>query len=256
MLLDAFGRLWPDGLRAKFVVTPGGFVQAGWPPSWRGRAGWGSRGVDLQPLLLEAEELLRGVVTPRVLRAARGKTDVLTIGVDVLSEGHAEHAELVAIFNVEKQALVRWTGKSYPTAGQEHTLVHVVDLDSHLLEIAGERALILGCQDLNMYSPRGRANQSPTGPRRARCDEMKRCVARFRPTVVLQHPHSTDTPNIWRTPWLSLVREVPSATAWASGIEYFNWNGRPRAGLTDVLERTRSSGRDVHDLLVEAGTYA
>lgn len=31
-------------------------------------------------------------------------------------------------------------------------------------------------------------------------------VARFRPTVMLQHPHSTDTPNIWRMPWESLAR--------------------------------------------------
>jgi hypothetical protein len=258
MLLDAFGSRWPTGLRAKFVLTPGGFVHGTWPSSWKGRAGWDSRVADIEPLFVEAERQLARVVTERVYRTALGKADVLTIGIDLGDDDDDvdERAELVAVIDIAKRAIVRWTGKSYPTPGkEEHRLVHVIDLNSHLLEIAGERVFVLGCHDLNMFNPRGHANQDPNGARRARCDEMKRKVARFKPTVVLQHPHSTDTPNIWRMPWLSLARDVPSARAWASGIAFYNNQGGVRAKLDKVLDLTRSSPAAVRDLVVDARSY-
>jgi hypothetical protein len=257
ILLDVFGPRWPSDVRARFVLTPGGFVRAPWPSSWTGWTGWESRKADIDALIPTAERELSRVVTDRVFRAAARRTDVLTIGIDLQSDGVEERAELVAVFDIAERKLVRWTGKSYPTPGtEERVLVQVVDLDSHLLEVAGERALVFGCHDLNMYSPRGYANQSPDGVRRARCDEMKRKVARFQPTVVLQHPHSTDTPNIWRLPWLTLAREVPSVRVWASGIAHYNWNGRPRAKLDRVLEQTKSAGTGVRDIVVDARAYS
>ena len=255
ILLDALGPRWPAGTRAKFLLTPGGFVRSAWPRSFRGRTGWGSRRVDVRVLEEEAERRLAKVVTDRVYRAATGKVDVLTIGIDLRDDDAAEQAELVAVVDVAKRGIVRWTGKSYPTGKQERTLVHVVDLGTHLLEIADERVLVLGCHDLNMFSPRGHANQTPGGLRRERCDEMRRVVARFKPTIALQHPHSTDTPKIWRMPWLSLVREVPSIRAWASGIAYYAWGGTVRSDITRVLDQTRSSARDVLDIVVDASDY-
>jgi hypothetical protein len=195
-------------------------------------------------------------MTERVYEAAIGRADVVTIGVDLFGGRAGAHVELVAVFDVAKRSLVRWTGKSYPTPNQERSLVQVVDLDSHLIEIAGERALVLGCHDLNMFNPRGHANQSPGGVRRTRCDQMKARIAPFRPTVVLQHPHSTDTPKIWRSAWLTLARELPSARVWASGIAYFNWNDRPRAELSRVLEQTKVSGGEVRDIVIDAWSYA
>jgi len=84
---------------------------------------------------------------------------------------------------------------------------------------------------------------------------MKHKVARFKPTVVLQHPHSTDTPNIWRMPWLSLARDVPTVRVWASGIAYYNDHGEPRAKLGKVLALTKSAGNDVRDIVVDARSY-
>jgi hypothetical protein len=194
-------------------------------------------------------------MTGKVYRAADGRAEVVTIGIDLLDGEDLVRAELVAVFDVAARALVRWTGKSYPTIREENTLVHLVDLDSHFLEIAGERALVLGCHDLNMFNPRGHANQSPTGNRRARCDEMKRKVTRFGPTVVLQHPHSTDTPNIWRMPWLSLARSAPTVRAWASGIAHFNWDREPRATLESVLRLTKSAASEVRDIVIDASAY-
>jgi hypothetical protein len=210
-------------------------------------------------LIVEAGRQLARVITEKVFRAATGKTDVLTIGIDLTAHNADERAELVAVFDIAKQKVAGWTGKSYPTSQEERVVVQVVDLDTHLMEIAGERVLVLGCHDLNMYGPRGYANQSADGVRRARCDEMRRKVTRFRPTVVLQHPHSTDTPKIWRVPWLKLAREVPSVRVWASGIAHYNqndWNGPPRDKLDRVLEQTKSAGEQVRDIVIDARAYS
>jgi hypothetical protein len=204
------------------------------------------------PLVVEAQRYISRVVTERVCRAARGKADVLTIGIDLADDDSEEQAELVAILDVAKRRVVRWTGKSYPTARQERTLVHVVDLDSHLLKVADERVLVLGCHDLNMFSPRARANQARYGARWLRCREMRQNVVRFEPTVVLHHPHTTDTPNTWRMPWLSLARELPTIRVWASGIAYFSSGGKRRAPLARVLDLTKSAVQDVFDIVVDS----
>jgi hypothetical protein len=238
-LLNIFTRKWPPGARVKFLITPGGFVSSGWPCSWSGRVSWQSRPADLTELVATAERVINRVVTKRVLAAAADKAEVLTIGIDLFAYPDPEHVELVAVFDIQAAKLVQWTGKSYPTSGQEKTLVQVADLKTHLLSIAGERVLVLGCHDLNMFSPRGRANQDPNGVRRKRCDEMAAMVQQFRPSVVLQHPHSTDTPNIWRLPWSLIHREIPSVRVWASGIGYYNRHGSLRAPLTEVLQFTQ-----------------
>ncbi len=247
MLLEAF-KHWPGSGQAKFTVTPGGFVVGRFPSRWSGGIAWKSSTDDLDALVRVAIPLVDACVTKKVLAAAKTRTRVLTIGVDLISD--AEHAELVAVIDCDTGKAVRWTGKSYPTGSQEALLVQVSDVDSHLLEIAGEKVLVLGCHDLNMFSSRARANQSPNGIRRRRCDEMAEATAAFKPTIVLQHPHSTDTPNIWRMPWACLTRDYPTVRAYASGIGYFRWHSRPRRSLRDVLAGTRSE-QGVVDVVVK-----
>jgi hypothetical protein len=249
MIEEAFAR-WPTTGRAKFTITPGGFVRGDFPSRWSGGLAWNSSPKDLAALVRVAKPLVEACVTKKVLATARTRTRVLTIGVDLLAQ-QPEHAELVAVIDCESGEIVRWTGKSYPTGDQEASLVQVVDLDSHLLEIAEERVLVLGCHDLNMFSARARANQNPNGVRRRRCDAMAKATARFRPTVVLQHPHSTDTPNIWRMPWSCLARDYPTVRVYASGIGYFAWSGSPRGSLRDVLDGTRSES-GVVDIVVKS----
>ncbi len=249
MLEEAFAR-WPTTGRAKFTITPGGFVCGDFPSRWSGGLAWNSSPKDLAALVRVAKPIVEACVTKKVLATAITRTRVLTIGVDLLAQ-QPEHAELVAVIDCESGEIVRWTGKSYPTGDQEESLVQVVDLDSHLLEIAGERVLVLGCHDLNMFSARARANQNPNGVRRRRCDAMAKATARFRPTVVLQHPHSTDTPNIWRMPWSCLARDYPTVRVYASGIGYFAWSGSPRSSLRHVLDGTRSES-GVVDIVVKS----
>lgn len=250
MLIDALDRL--SG-RSKFMITPGGFVRGDFPKGWRGRTSWASSAADLKPLVEHAEKRINKSVTRDALRKARGKVDVLTVGIDLFQD--PEHVELVAVYDVPSAKIVRWTGKSYPTTEQEADLVQIIDLRSHLLEIAGERVLVLGCHDLNMWSPRGWANQSEGSARRQRCDAMRKVAASFRPTVVLQHPHSTDTANIWAVAWSGIRTTFPAVTTWGSGIGYYARSGRPRGSVESVLARTRGEGAKYLDIKLPASGY-
>jgi hypothetical protein len=236
-LLEVLTDRWPAGVTVKFLITPGGFVRTTFPSRWSGGVGWVSRPADLKVLAAHAATALSKVVTPEVLKGAKGKADVLTVGID-LENGNGHDAELVATYEVAT-GRVLWTGKSYPVAAQQHSLVQVVDLRSHFQVVAGQSTLVLGCHDLNMFSARGWANQQPGGARHMRCAEVGRLARTFKPTVVLQHPHATDSPNVWRTAWAGLRKCLPTVTTWASGIAYTNRNGKPRAPLAAVLEGTQ-----------------
>ena len=129
------------------------------------------------------------VLTPQVLGAARGRTDFLTLGVD-LNDGSGKrkmdrkargtHAELVAIVDIERGEPVHWTGKSYPVDWQERTLVQEADLNSHLFCCGAERVLVfccgaervlvLGCHDLNMFSERAKSTMAPGSQRHRRSE--------------------------------------------------------------------------------------
>lgn len=247
MLHEALGVRWTNATPVKFTITSGGFLEGDFPAEWSGGQGWSSQPRDLAGLIRVARPIVESALTRKLLSAAAARTRFLTLGVDLY--GDAGHAELVAVVNCRSGKILGWTGKSYPTARQAAGLVHVTDLRSHLFELAGERVLILGCHDLNMFSARAIANQTPDGARRQRCDLMAGLVRRFKPTVVLQHPHSTDTPNIWRMPWACLARAYPSVHCYASGIGYYAWQGQPRRPLADVLTGTRSES-GVVDLVV------
>jgi hypothetical protein len=49
------------------------------------------------------------------------------------------------------------TGKSYPTPQQEQKLIRIPDLESHFLNLECGSVMILGCYNLSMFNPRGRA---------------------------------------------------------------------------------------------------
>lgn len=241
MLLDVLRNKWPSGRRAKFLIAPGGFVVGTFPTGLLAEVGWRSRPEDFSLLRKHAEAVLRKTVTARVTRAALGKVDAITVGVDLCSKDGFQTAELVAVLTTADRR-VRWTGKSYPTARQESWLFQVADLNTHLMRVAGVRAMVLGCHDLNMFSRRGRANQDSGGDRRMRCSEMRRLAKAFRPTVVLQHPHSTDSARIWGTAWGGLIRDLPSVTDYASAIAYNNGGDRPRKSLESVQVGTQGGG--------------
>jgi len=52
---------------------------------------------------------------------------------------------------------LHFTGKSYPTTGQAKGLLRITNLETHFTDLNGQSALILGCHDLTIFSPRSNA---------------------------------------------------------------------------------------------------
>ena len=264
MLLRAFeDNNWPG--KALFAMTPGGFVQAPFPADWEGGCGWSSRPCDFRGLLGYARKAVDEVLTPKVLDAARGRAQFLTLGVDLNErsgklkmdgQARGKHAELVAIVDVKSGKPAQWTGKSYPVSGQERTLVHEADLKSHFFCFDDERVLVLGCHDLNMFSPRSKANLKKGSERYRRSMQMRRLAKSFKPTMILHHAHSTDSPRIWAQPWNCAPKLLPGRGsvrhAWASAIGYYYYGGEtPRRELRDVRRSTRCCEMHVVDVCVK-----
>ena len=263
MLLRAFENdRWPG--KAMFAVTPGGFIVAPFPSPWEGECGWSSGTDDFEALVERAEEVVGEVLTPQVLSAARGRTQFLTLGLDLNDRSgkwkmdrtsRGLHAELVAIVDVEKGAAVQWTGKSYPTSWQEGTLVQETDLSSHRFKCRGECVLVLGCHDLNMFSGRAWANMTTGSPRHTRSDEMRTRTRNFGPRMILHHPHSTDSSRIWATAWGGARTFLPKSDdrrhIWASGIGYYNDDEDPRGTLDGVQRLTKCCEDHVKDIVVK-----
>ena len=201
MLSDAFASdRWPNRF-ATITITPGGFVRSRLPRDYNGGRGWGSKKRDLRKLIPYAEEAVNAVLSGDVLRLARRRTSILTLGVDLNIERHKEerlrddhrcrstcpgactHTELVAVVDTAVGGVVHWTGKSYPVEEQQHTLVHVEDLGSHLLKIGSERLVVLGCHDLLLFIDRGRQSGAENGRRRRRITRPGRARPRRSPAA-------------------------------------------------------------------------
>lgn len=249
VLLQAFTREWPRGVTAEITITPGGLAFVQHEDVWAGSQGWETTPHDFQAAVNRAAPSLRRILTNRVYRAARQRTRWLTIGLDQRwgPEDYLSrpHAELVAIVDVERECVVEWTGKSFPTLNQARSLIQA-PLESHFVTVNRQRMVVLGCHDLNMYNPRGYATQDPAGARHKRCDKFRRMCRQFSPTIVVQHPHRTDSPNIWRTAWAGLRDDLPTVQRWASSIYY---EKKARGKLKDVL-RSTCSPEGVLDVVV------
>lgn len=238
-LYSVFTRDWPDDADATFLITPGGFAVAPFPVDFNGKTGWFSQGEALAGLRTHAEKVLARILSSRVRRVAEGRVAVMTVGIDLFGDDDRRHIELIAIYDVATQT-VSWTGKSYPTPDQENSLIQIVDLGTHFHRLAGERVAILGCNDLNMFSPRVWASQRSDSARRLRCVDMRQRLDDFDPTIILQHPHCTESAEIWRSAWEGLTNR-PSLKAWASAISYHPWGKktRPRQPIETVLTGTQ-----------------
>ena len=263
MLLQAFSNEgWPGN--SMFAIAPGGFIAGPFPNHWDGSRGWSSCPEDFQELVRHAEGLVRQVLTRQVLEAARTRAEFLTLGVDLNNrsgkremdrKARKTHAELVVIVDVNRGKPVQWTGKSYPVSWQERTLVQETNLESHLLPCGTDRVLVLGCHDLNMFSPRARANMKAGSWKHRRSKRMRELTREFRPTMILHHPHSTDSPRIWTTAWSGarelLPRKVGGRHVWASAIGFYNRDGeKARGTLCDVQRATRCCAQQVVDICV------
>lgn len=224
----------------QFLTTPGGFIFIPFPIKWEGPSGWLTKAEDSEILTQLAALYVKQVISPRIIEAARNKVKYLTLSLDLRSSNTPLHAELVALIDLSSGKILSWTGKSYPTMDQEKSLIHITDLKSHLIEVGGEKLLILGCHDLNIYNNRARTNQKVGGLRHQRCQAMLKLFDAFQPTIILQHPHATDTWKSWIQGWREVARRYPQA-AWASAIAYASLS-KTREPLNDVLAKTHYEG--------------
>ena len=272
MLSSAFeSKSWTSG-KADFAIAPGGFIRTPLPRYYCGRRGWDSRKRDLDKLIPHAEAAVDAVMRGEVLKAARRRTQFLTLGVDLNGDRNKEerirgnhecrrtcprtctHAELVAVLDTESGKVVQWTGKSYPTKGQQHTLVQVKDLDTHFLELGSERLLLLGCHDLHLFSGRGRRSiNGPTSKEMRRRRMLKR-ARKFKPTMIFHHPHTTYSQKVWDGAWGGTQKRLPTADLWASGIAFCG-NPKPRRCWTpeqclDATLAATASGNGMSDVVI------
>ncbi|MBI4614052.1 MAG: hypothetical protein HY720_10625 [Planctomycetes bacterium] len=244
--LEAASSAWPRSVRSRILVTCGGFVSFPWPAEIDGEAVvdvLDPRQTALDVLWREAKLAVDSVLTERLRSKLLKVTDAVTLGVDsfkttvsVASEQIRDlHIELVYLVDLRTGRRHR-TGKSYPTGGQDRGLLRTVDLGSHFCEFDGETVLLLGCHDLKAFEPRGIANAR--GWRRGVMCDWRAEVERRRPTVVIHHPHTTDTARTWCHAWAGLSKIAPGIRLCASAGRHHDQKHAPRHPISKVLAST------------------
>jgi len=212
----------------KYLVTPGGFINVSWPAIG-----------DPREIIKYVIESVKNVfLVDELLSELQKVTDYLTLGVDsAYQHGNPRkpHLELVVIIKTSDKS-VCWTGKSYPTSDQVNGLIRIEDLKSHFLTLNSDSVMILGCHDLNMFNPRAYANAGPW--RRQIIDEFIKLALEHKPSTVLQHPHTTDTPNTWRNAWKQIEKLFPNIK-YIAAFRYYNPDGEIREELSRVRKETK-----------------
>jgi len=261
-LLEAMCHKWPDGTKARILVTCGGFVSFEWPKEiTRDEVGDNRhpRAEVLDALFRKAGEVVDSLLTGDLCERLRRCADAITLGVDsfkdrisLASEHIGElHGELVCLVDL-RNGRRHWTGKSYPTPGQEHGLVRIDDLATHFMDFDGDPLMVIGCHDLNAFHPRGNAVVRQEW-RHEVIQGLRNLVVDRRPKIVIHHPHTTDAGTIWRLGWGNLLRTAGSICLYAGAGRHCHhkWGVRPREKLDAVLASTVQG--DTLDLVAAVG---
>jgi len=166
--------------------------------------------------------------------------DYFTIGIDGFNPTNHQKIQLVAVYDLKNEKVIRWTGKFYPTEAEIRNLVKINDLNTHFIKLNNQNVVILGCHDLNVYNPRGQAAASPEGWRRKTADKFKKLCKKYKPDIILQHPHKTFSPNNWKSAWAEVTKELSTVSHYASGINYQTIKATDKLRPIDkVLEKTK-----------------
>lgn len=255
LLADICGR-WPPGLRVKCLSTPGAFLRFNWPDHIRPQEdNRFPTKTAIQQLDAAARPHIEKLLDNGLRQRLAGHSDYLSIGIDTNKEKISStdnfigdcHAELVYVVDLQSGDMF-FTGKSYPTSGQEKGLLRIADLNSHFVNLGGEQVMVLGCHDLTMFNPRSDAKASAWRATIKR--KFKNLAQQYAPTMVLHHPHTTVKKRTWLQAWSRLLKEVPSVSSYVgTGCYSFrDKNGSNRDSLNNVLQATRS--RDTLDIIV------
>lgn len=249
ILEDVFNK-WPKGEKVKFLMTCGGFIQFKWPKSISYadiKDNKSPKIESVEALVRDAEECAKALLTNGLGEKLKEVIDYLTLGIDSYKKKISKtqsyiselHIELVFIIDL-KNGKIYWTGKSYPTTGQQHGLVRIVDLRKHFLNLSDVgKVMLLGCHDLSMFNNR---NMENTGRwRKGIKMDFRRLSKKEKPVIVLHHPHTTVKVTTWRNSWRTLEREVPTVKKYAGAGRYYEPDRRKSKydPLNDVLKSTK-----------------
>jgi hypothetical protein len=252
LILQAILDIWPENTKTMHLLAPGGFLHFPWPEDIDVHQDiWSPSSQTWLKFQNKSQEYLEKIVNHKYFSALKKHTRFFSFGMDsfITSEmdnldeyNHEDvytddyHAELVVFMDL-KTMKISWTGKFYSTLSQEAKLFHNPDLSSHFIRIDNNRIMILGCHDLSVFNPRARV--SAKGKRKKRNTDFRRMAKQFKPHIVLQHPHTTDSDRIWLLSWAELNKELPNVNNYASTFSYYNFDEPPRAPLSRVLDKTR-----------------
>ena len=246
-VLNAVCEQWPEGVKVDCLITCGAFLYFEWPcdlPEIEDNLFPPPNALNL--LQREAEAQCNCLLDGRLRTRLKKHVRYLTVGIDAHSEEpiislsstiiRHPHVELVTLIDLETGSY-HWTGKSYPTSGQETGLLRVADIDSHFLELACGTVMILGCHDLSMFNPRGIAVTKAQWRQDTRRTFLNTAKSR-KPKLVLHHPHTTDSVRTWLASWNRLSVELQSVERFIGAGRYHREEG-VRSDLSDVLSATK-----------------
>lgn len=247
ILISVLGK-WPKGENVKFLQTCGGFIQFKWPQSISLSDLDDNRQPKMETvevLAKEAEQYIRVLLANGLGEKLREVTDYLTIGIDsykkkisVVQNYISEpHIELVFIIDL-RNGKIYWTGKSYPTPGQQYGLIRITNLKTHFINLTDVgKVMILGCHDLSIFNNR---NMKNTGRWRKEIKiDFRRLSKEEKPVLVLHHPHTTVKVTTWRNAWRTLEQELPTVVKYSGAGRYYEPDREKYDTLNDVLKNTK-----------------
>ncbi len=238
------------------LQTPGGFLQLYLNMADFSR-GERTDSEDFNAVISKAEQFAyTSLLTKEIQSAISSVCRHLTLGIDVRHRDDScrTHAELVGVYDCSNRQFVQWTGKSYPLQEQTATLMYCLKLKSHFVSLAGTNVMVLGCHDINAFSPRSRGSSEKKKAFHTDATFKSKVMSQFdslvdrrQPSVVLHHPHSTDKAGIWRQGWAGVNQHILSCDTYSSGICFRNrrFAGKnpasepPRGNLAKVLQATK-----------------
>lgn len=236
---------WGNRKRARCLITCGAFVTFPSPEELefeKGKLIPSSKILD--HLIVEAEktalDLLAGGMRERLAK----HFDCMTIGIDtkkneVSTQGTKisdAHAEMVVLADLNSNKL--WsTGKTYPTPGQEKSIIRFPDMERNFISFDWGTIMLLGCHDLAIFCPR--ANKIAGNWRRQILEDFQKIAKAKMPTLVIQHPHTTVKQNTWSQKWHNLLKILPSVRAYSSAGGYWSKDGE--SSTFDAIEKCRRS---------------
>ncbi len=234
---------YPEGVRTRFLIACGGFVSFDMPSRFRGMGVKDTESGLVDGVISEGERTVNSFLTPELVRKLKSHTDYVSFGVDSFkslvstTNTHISemHVELVVVVDLGNGSY-HWTGKSYPSSGQEDSLIRIPGLQSHFIQSDFGKIMVLGCHDLSVFNNRGMERAGEW--RRSIKAGLRELARKEEPVIVLQHPHVTDTHKTWYNSWTNLERLTPSVKEYAGAGRYYR-EGGARADLNEVLEKTR-----------------